>query len=98
MKQGFKDRMQQSSMNDKAMPNDETWNKIQKKLKRQKRRDRWISSGLIISTIVAVLFILIIAFLMMHYAKIKSESQPEIKPQNNIEQPDSLNLKRFPKR
>lgn len=93
MKQGFKDRMQQSSINDKAMPNDETWNKIQKKLKRQNRRDRWISSGLIISTIVAVLFILIIAFLMMHYAKIKSESQPEIKPQNNIEQPDSLDLK-----
>ena len=72
MTQGFKDRMHQSSMKDKAMPKEESWNKIQKKLKKQRRRSGRMSLILVLSTLFAVILILILALLMLYYIKIKT--------------------------
>lgn len=72
MTKGFKDKMQQSSMQDKAMPKDEVWIKLQKKLKSHAKRKTKFPIGFMIMTIVFVILVLLIAFLMLYYIKIKT--------------------------
>ncbi len=69
MTQGFKDKMHQSSKQDKAIPNDEVWNKLQKKLKNHSKRKKGLPAGFTVMTIVMVILVLLIAFLMMYYIK-----------------------------
>ena len=72
MTQGFKDKMRQSSMQDKAKPNDEVWNKLQTRLKNHSKRQKGIPAGFTVMTIIMVLLVLLIAFLMLYYIKIKN--------------------------
>ena len=101
MSEGFKDRMRQSSMRDKAKPKDEVWSKLQNRLNKHSKRKGKLPYGFLVVTMILVVLVLILAILIIYYGKIKSDpSQPNIEIQTAIDtvrsQPDTINQSLHP--
>ena len=96
MSEGFKDRMRQSSMRDKAIPKDDAWSKLQNRLNKHSKRKGKLPYGFLIVTMILVVLVLILAILIIYYGEIKSKpTHSDIEIQTAIDtlraQPDSVN-------
>lgn len=72
MDSNFKHKLQQSADHYRVKPNDEAWNKLSTKLRNNSRKQRKMMNRFLKLSAIMVVAVLIIAVLLLYYAKTKS--------------------------